>query len=177
LSKKIKAKCERLDKSLILDHSFFPRAAVFISKHGLRLDYVNWLYDRLRKKQPKNLSGFFYKLFFQPEFADAFLAAQQPCPSAASKPQTILICPVCGASVPAPDNQFCPACDFHLADRFNKDLIHEAKAVWDLPADRRAAYKSALSACLEDKNSDLFSRFDAVSQLKKHFGIFPPAGD
>ena len=164
-SQEIKNTFANLDRCLIFDHSFYPRAVKYMAKHNLDSAFLSWLFAYSQKYADKSIAGFYYKVFFDDRIRELFLSSR-PARQAASP----ITCPVCGAQASA-DAQSCRVCDFAFSGRGNDEIIREARAIWLLPPDQKAAYNHELNELTSNTHPDLFSRFNAILALRKRFGI------
>jgi ribosomal protein L32 len=168
-SQEIKTECIRLNPMLIFNQTFYKRAALFLSRNKLELNYIQWLYNYCNNQKPAKLSAYFFKIFFEPHLVELFFANNKKITP--PQAQTIL-CPVCGLKH-QPD-KICPSCGLASNKRNNADAVNQHKIIYSWPPDKREQYERELKSLIDSRRSQnipietYFKNFNAV---KKKFGL------
>jgi hypothetical protein len=142
---KLKNELMALDRQLVFDLRFYPKAAGYLAEKQLGAAYPAWLYEECRKRKPENLRGLFYALFFQADMLALFQEQEQKQQSPAPA-----VCPVCGAAY-EPNGAQCPQCDFNRADGSDEGKVRRHKQYCLLSPEDRVA--------CEQEQSELVFRF------------------
>jgi hypothetical protein len=143
----LKAALAGICGELVFDDRFYLKAADCLKTRGLGGDYLSWLYDECLKREPGNLRGLYYALFFQGDMLALFRGSRQ---RQETKKITPANCPVCGAPR-EPNHAQCRQCNFSLADARDKRKIHRHKQFRLLSPEDRAT--------CEREQSELFALF------------------
>jgi hypothetical protein len=152
-----------LNPKLIFDGAFYPKALDYLASRGLGLDFVSWLFEFCLKKSPKNLSGYLFRIFFEPRYVELFREASKPPPL----PQVVLIsCPVCGAEHDSLDPA-CPQCGFSKNDLSDQKKILFQKRLRSMEPELKNAYEeeffliinTGISGNFKEKNLKLKKLF------------------
>ena len=139
----LKSMLKKLNPCLIFDAGFYLRAHDFMISNGLDPGYVPWMYNFCLNKNPKDITGYFYKVFFEPrciELYFAYLEALKP------PPDKSFLCPVCGTEHGFYDD--CPICNLKKDDRNSQFSIDKHKKLFSMSPEKRKAF--------EDELNDLF---------------------
>jgi hypothetical protein len=150
------------DANLVFDRDFYPKAAAFMAENGLERPYLSWLFKQCERKNPRSLDGLYFKLFFAGNMVEKFKAMHK----AAAPPQTV--CPVCGLSHSEHDGQ-CPSCG--LKRGATDAEIHNERELFNLPPDKRAAYRDRQAAIVSECGSNFIKANPLFESLDKEFGI------
>jgi hypothetical protein len=144
---KLRDELRALDRQLIFDLAFYPKAAGHLAENQLGGLYLAWLYGECLKRKPENLRGLYYALFFQADMLALFRERKQEQETERPAPA---VCPVCGAAY-GPNSVQCPQCGFDRADGNDEGRIRRHQRYCRLsPEDR--------DSC-EREQRELFSRF------------------
>jgi hypothetical protein len=134
---KLKGALSALDRRLVFDTNFYPKASGYLAEEQLGEIYLSWLYDECRNRKPENLRGLYYTLFFQDDMLLLFREWDKKREQEKLRP---IICPACGFSYEANFNQ-CPHCDFNRADARDEEKIRRHKQFCKLSPEDKAAYE------------------------------------
>jgi hypothetical protein len=172
---KIRAECLAVDPILVFDRDFYPRAAAFLAQNSLDLRYIAWLRSYCESKNPRTLTGMFFKIFFADNVAALYRAErdrEQRLRDSAAPPEPTL-CPVCGHRF-LPGEDTCPACRLPVQDaRFGgDDRLARARAFHALPPDQKAAYDRELEALLNG-DCDTKTKINTVAEINARYGLPP----
>jgi hypothetical protein len=151
-----------LDKNLVFDRAFYPRARSHMDAAGLDRRFLPWLRDQCLAKKPRSLAGLYFTLFFAPNIAEIYrLSHRQHAPP---PPEP---CPLCG-HVYQRQNTGCPQCG--LPSQADEAEIARHRKFIALPEDRRNAYSREINALI---GADLgfLEKKDRIGRLKKEFGL------
>jgi hypothetical protein len=143
----LKEELGALDRQLVFDTTFYPKAAAYLAEERLGTSYLSWLYEECRKKNPDNLRGLYYVLFFQTDIRTVFRKQTRQKERVKARET---VCPVCGMSYNARLTQ-CPGCSFNREDAGDENKIRRHKKYCELSPEDREAY--------ELEQSKLFSRY------------------
>jgi hypothetical protein len=162
----LKNNLKSINPELVFDSAFYNNAASFLSRNKLDSAYLNWLYSQCVNKKPRSLSGLYFKLFFLPHIAEAYLSRENQPPKTAPPP---LVCPVCGAEHKRGGP--CPSCGLP-ADYSKRDVIL-FKKLYAMPPDKRALYETRENRIISDFKIKMdFNLFAARrAALNQEFGI------
>jgi rubredoxin len=156
----LKAVFSGIDPLLLFDRGFYFKARSILEKYGLDNKYLGWLYDFCKKKNPDDLTAYYFKVFAEESLINRFIAAgtppQEPRPQAA-------VCPVCGASHVRFSE--CPVCGFSSGH----EKIDAARVIFNMPPDVRSAYESELAALIDVKAFD--ERLSLNKTIRRKYGI------
>jgi hypothetical protein len=125
-----------LNRQLIFDPHFYPKAIDYLGEKQLSGPYLTWLYKECLNRKPGNLRGLYYALFFQADMLALFREWEQQQERLNS---VSVVCPVCGSSNKSDDLQ-CPQCNFTLADGNDEGKIRRHKRLCQLSPEDRAAF-------------------------------------
>jgi hypothetical protein len=164
----LKAEFAEIDRRLVFDDSFYPRAAAFLSQNNFNASYILWLYKLCLRKNPKDITDFYFKLFFKEDIALRFAGENQ---QKAPAPPQIIPCPVCKMHHDKNDPS-CPVCHFSRDDLNDDTRIKEGIAIFALPPDTRQKYSAEKNKVLENtRGFDLDKRLFLLRAVDKKYGI------
>jgi hypothetical protein len=131
----LKKALQGLDKALVLDDAFYPRAGAFMARHGLDSGYLKWLCRQCENKESP--ANYLFKTFLLDTKAGQYKALRQA--AAESRPPPDADCPVCG-TLHAKGDAVCPICGLP------KDSVPERilflRGLWDYSPARHGEYLS-----------------------------------
>jgi hypothetical protein len=167
---KLKTVLKSIHKELVFSPDFYPKAARFIAENNLDAGYPQWLFLYCKRLQPKSLTGFYYKVFSDPRFAELYVSKSES--DVPDKPPKTVPCPACGALRQPFDN--CPQCGLPANHRDDQSLILQHRRIAQMPPEVRALYEQALSDIRIDSGNikDFLSSLNAVNC---QFGGVQPA--
>jgi hypothetical protein len=156
----LKASFAKIDPSLIFDKGFYFKARSILEKYGLDNKYLTWLYEFCKKKQPADLTAYYFRVFGEESLINRFIAARAP-----PVPPETAVCPICGANhVKFAD---CPVCGFS-GERDAKKIV-EARFIYNMPDDYRAAYEKELAAVIKAVSFE--ERLSLIRAIRRKYGI------
>ncbi|MDR2489958.1 MAG: helix-turn-helix domain-containing protein, partial [Spirochaetaceae bacterium] len=132
---KLKAVLKSIHKELVFSPDFYPKAARFIADNNLDAGYPQWLFLYCKRLQPKSLTGFYYKVFSDPRFAELYVSKSD----VPNTPPKTLPCPACGALRQPFDN--CPQCGLPANHRDDQNLISRHRRIAQMPQNVREQYE------------------------------------
>jgi hypothetical protein len=168
----LKTACAAVDRNLVFDKDFYPKAAGFMARSGLGHKYLSWLFEQCRMKNPRSLDGLYYRLFFADNMVEKFKALERLDSPHPPGPPPPLICPVCGAEHDRRED--CPSCG--LYKNAIPSQITLFRELFKLPREKRDEFlkrhDANVSACGMD-----YTRYQFLfNNLKKEFGLAESAG-
>jgi hypothetical protein len=143
---KLKAALTGINRELVFDGRFYPKARDYLNARGFDESYLSWLYAECLKREPGNLRGLYFSLFTQEDMALLYRNAEKEGHKEKT-PVSQIICPACGTALPA-DVEHCPECELN-----KKDWEDPAKIVWQrkfhrLPREAKDGYEKERWALL-----------------------------
>ena len=157
-----------IEKSLIFQKEFYPKAAAFLAQNNLDSGYLLWLYRQCKMKKPASLNGLFFKLFFTGDMTEKYAAFRQ---IAAAPPRPPMECPACGTlhdSYGYDDS--CPACGLKNGDLNNHEQISFHRNLYGLPPEKQAEYLSREEAIYMQYSLDEQDTLEKlISELQKEY--------
>jgi rubrerythrin len=156
-----------LDKRLFFDREFYPRAADYLSEKGIDFNFLPWLHEKCESKNPSSFGGLYYKLFFELNVAEEYIASLRD-DSPPEPPPLPVVCPVCG-NAHAPDAEECPECS--LPKYYSEEKLLIYRQLYGLPLEKRNDYFNREEAISVECGSDFAKRKEKISQLKKEFNL------
>jgi hypothetical protein len=135
---KLKTALLRINRELVFDDSFYPKAVEIIKAQGFDDDYLSWLYAECRKRKPDNLRGLYFSLFAKEDMAALYRDVEKERHKAkAPAPQRT--CPACETTHPA-YLEICPECGLEKEDRDNPAKIERQRKFHRLPKETKDEY-------------------------------------
>jgi hypothetical protein len=162
----LKANFAKIDPALHFDKGFYFKAWSILEKYGLDNKYLAWLYEFCKKKQPADLTAYYFSVFGKESLINRFIAARAP--PAQETAVCPVVCPVCGAN----HAKFadCPVCGFS-GERDAKKIV-EARFIYNMPDDSRAAYEKELAAVAAVIEVISFEeRLSLIRAIRRKYGI------
>jgi hypothetical protein len=163
----LKAAFAKIDEKLVFDPEFYGRAAAYLAVSGLDSRYLAWLYDQCELREPRSLAGLYYKLFFAPNMAELFKICHKPKPPPLVE---TIICPVCGTPHNKRDGE-CPDCRFSRNSLGVTGEIEQAKRIYALPPDEKAAFRQEMNSLLENPFEDFQNKIKKQREIYQKYGI------
>jgi hypothetical protein len=164
----LKAALLAVDRRLVFDRSFYPRAAAFMRSRRLDARYLSWLLRECLNRNPRSLSGLFFKLFFAENIAEQFALLHAPPPE---REKAFSDCPGCGT--PRESGSACPECGLDPADC--EDDVRRIRQIYALPEGRRKNYfqrrKAIVLKTCADGGASFAEMRERVKTLDAEFGI------
>ena len=161
----LKLHFKNLSPLLIFDEAFYPKAVSYLALHGLDFKFISWMYEFCLKKEPKNLSGYFFRIFFEKRFIE--LCRSRPPPVE----KILFCCPVCSAEHDS-GLESCPACGLDIYHRRDLKEIELKKLYYFMPPDSRKLYDEEYKSLLEtSKGLDFRERSRQLEDLNRKYGI------
>jgi hypothetical protein len=163
----LKLHFKNLSLSLIFDENFYPKAVSYLSLYKLDFKFVSWMYEFCLKKEPKNLSGYFFKIFFESRYVELYRSQPPPV----EKPLFTFKCPVCSTEHDSSLSE-CPVCGLNSSGRHNQEQINLKKRFYDLPPDLKDAYEQEFNSLHEStKHFDFRERRTQLENLDRKYGL------
>ncbi|MDR2019944.1 MAG: hypothetical protein LBQ14_04175 [Treponema sp.] len=128
---KLKADLLRINRKLVFDESFYPKALEYLAAQGFDGDYLSWLYGECRNRKPDNLRGLYFTLFDKEDMAALYRNVEKERRKAKSPPPQ-KTCPCCGTMHPACLER-CPECELEKADEGDPAKIARQRKFHRLP--------------------------------------------
>jgi hypothetical protein len=154
-----------IDPLLVFDRNFYHAALSTLQKYNLDNAYLKWLYEFCKKKEPRDLTGYFFTVFHEENLIRRFIASRQPAVKTAAA--RTAVCPVCGAN--HSEYSQCPSCGFS-GDPNDPKQVEPAKVIFNMPQDIRASYEKDRGLAFEPALS-LASRFAMLKAVNLKYGI------
>jgi hypothetical protein len=157
----LKAAFHKINPHLIFHSAFYAQAAAFLASHDFSDDYLIWLYEFCRAHEPKNLAGFYFKLFFSEQAVELFLRAQEE-----RAPPAPVSCPACGCKHnPGLD---CPCCG--LGQSATPETIIRHTLFWNLPEEKKSSFVRRQEEIL-NSGLDFQVRVENLNRLRREYGL------
>ena len=158
-----------VDKRLVFDRSFYPRALAFMDSRRLDARYLSWLYQECLKRNPRVLAGLYFKLFFAENIAEQFTVLHTPPPK---REKIFVDCPACGTRHES--RAACPECGLSPGDSENE--ARRIREIYALPEHERKKYfermKDITQAPKTYESGNPFTEMrERVKRLDAEFGI------
>jgi hypothetical protein len=135
---KLKTAFIGINRELVFDDQFYPKAREYLTAQGFDDDYLSWLYDECRRRKPDNLRGLYFALFAKEDMAALYRTVEKERHKAkAPVPQKT--CPVCETVHPANLEQ-CPECGLEKGDGEDPAKIARQKKFYQLPQETKDEY-------------------------------------
>jgi hypothetical protein len=137
-SEKLKAALFRINRELVFDNSFYPKAGHYLKAQGFDDDYLSWLYAECRKRKPDNLRGLYFSLFTKEDIAALYRDVEKERQKA-NAPIPQITCPACETIHPA-YLELCPECGLEKENRDNPAKIERQRKFHRLPEETKEEY-------------------------------------
>jgi DNA-binding MarR family transcriptional regulator len=158
----LKHKLIALDRALVFDRTFYPRAVLFMYREKLDDAFLAWLREHCLTKKPRSLNGLFFTLFF----ADGVVELYRLSCAAQDPPQPkIVSCPACGAQYPGRED-VCPSCN--LSRAAGRDEIIRHKKFLALPAGKKDEYEKRRNAVI-NANIAFPEKMKKIQKISEEF--------
>lgn len=170
-----KAALLAVDKRLVFDRSFYPRALAFMHSHRLDARYLSWLYRECLKRNPRVLAGLYFKLFFAENIAEQFTVLHTPPPK--REPEIFVDCPACGTR--RESRADCPECG--LGPGCSENEARRIREIYALPERERKQYFERLKDIRQmpitagGGRNPFAEMRERLKRLDAEFGIKNPA--
>ncbi|MDR2661840.1 MAG: helix-turn-helix domain-containing protein [Treponema sp.] len=165
----LKQRIKNLNAALIFDRAFYPKACEFMKAFRLDADYLSWLYDFCAGQKPRNMAGYYYTAFFNPQLVELYWEAVRSRPPPPDRPVS---CPVCGTGHPA--DRDCPHCGLEPKDRNDPEAVDLHRRLHALPEDMRGAYERELEVLIrETARGDFAGYSKRFIDLSEKYGLGP----
>jgi len=113
-----------------------------MSRNGFDTGYLRWLYEHCVKKEPRDITAFYYSLFFAEDLAEIY---RQESRKRAPPPEVKIVCPVCGREHNRNDGK-CPGCGISGTDIERPEAVLRQKHIHAMSEDRRKSYYAEMRA-------------------------------
>jgi hypothetical protein len=135
---KLKTAFAGINRELVFDNQFYPKAAEYLNAQNFDDGYLSRLYDECRKRKPDNLRGLYFSLFAKEDMAALYrnVAAERRRARAPVPQET---CPACETVHPASLEQ-CPECGLEKGDEEDPAKIARHQKFHRLPQERKDEY-------------------------------------
>ncbi|MDR1390722.1 MAG: helix-turn-helix domain-containing protein [Treponema sp.] len=160
----LKQKFKDLDGTFVFDESFYRTILRCVNERRFDLGYLSWLYQWCRAKKPRDITSYYFKIFFEPRLLElyrGYLVSRPP------PPDRTVICPVCGASHRA--DRPCPECGLEPSLRFDPPEIERKKRYYGLGREKREAYEADMESLLGNANFE--ERVRKVEEINRRYGL------
>jgi hypothetical protein len=154
--KELREELLKTDKSLIFTDSFYPAALAFLEKTQTQSDYLIWLYNYCGKQKPRNLTNYYYKLFFSGQMIELYRQEKKPPDAPEAEYQT---CPVCGESMLKGEKR-CPHCRFDVENQ-DDEKIQKAAEIY--------GRKAAEIAGLRKTETDTMAVIKGIAEINRRY--------
>jgi rubrerythrin len=149
---------------LVFNAAFYPKAAGFLAAQGFSNEYLSWLHEFCLSHKPKNLAGFYFKLFFSEQAVELYRLAEKE-----RSPPLKLSCPVCGLEHDRLGRfDRCPSCG--LKNGASPEEITEYKMYRRLPDDQKTAFDRAVAG-IQESSLDFRKKLECLTRLRRQFGF------
>ena len=163
--KSLKLHFKNLSPFLVFDEAFYPKAVSYLSFHSLDFEFISWMYEFCLEKAPKNLPGYFFRIFFEKRFVELYRSRPPPVE------KTFFACPVCSTKHESALTG-CPSCGLDISNRRNPKEIERKKLYYYMQADIKKIYDEEYNSLLESsKNLDFRDRKKLLDDLCKKYGL------
>jgi hypothetical protein len=135
---KLKTAFIGIDRELVFDECFYPKAREYLDAQGFDDDYLSWLYAECRKRKPDNLRGLYFSLFAKEDVAALYRDVEKERRKAKAPPPQ-KTCPACETVHPAYLER-CPECGLEKEDREDAAKIERQKKFHRLPQETKDKY-------------------------------------
>jgi hypothetical protein len=127
-----------INRELVFDVQFYPKAVEYLATQYFDDDYLSCLYDECRKRKPDHLRGLDFALFAKEDIAALYRAGEKERRKAkAPVPQKT--CPACETVHPANLEQ-CPECGLEKGDSEDPAKIARQQKFYRLPQEVKDEY-------------------------------------
>jgi hypothetical protein len=157
----LKGRFSAIDESLVFDTLFYPKAAAYLINYAIKPEYLTWLYEECREKEPKSLRGLYYKLFFEPDMLSLFLSWHIREEEHKNRKSPVIVCPVCGEEHPEQLEE-CPVCRLSKTDMRDEKEVMMQKKIFSMPAEERERYREEIARAY-------FSNRNNIEQAEKQW--------
>jgi hypothetical protein len=127
-----------INRELVFDDCFYPKAREYLETQGFDDDYLSWLYGECRKRKPDNLRGLYFALFAKEDMAALYRNVEKERHKAKA-PVPHKTCPACETVHPAHLEQ-CPECGLEKEDGEDPSKIARQKKFHRLPPEIKDEY-------------------------------------
>jgi hypothetical protein len=135
---KLKTALIRINRELVFDDQFYPKAVEYLVAQGFNDDYLSWLYEECRNRKPDNLRGLYFTLLAKEDMAALYRNVEKERHKAkAPVPQKT--CPACETVHPACLER-CPECELEKADEGDPAKIARQRKFHRLPREVKDEY-------------------------------------
>jgi hypothetical protein len=135
---KLKTILTGINRELVFDDHFYPKAVEYLETQSFDDDYLSWLYAECRKRKPDNLRGLYFSLFAKEDMTALYRDVEKERRKAkAPIPQKT--CPACETIHPAYLEQ-CPECGLEKEDREDPAKIARQRKFHRLPQEVKDEY-------------------------------------
>jgi hypothetical protein len=135
---KLRTALTGINRELVFEDRFYPKACEYLDVQGFDDDYLSWLYDECRKRKPNNLRGFYFSLFAKEDMAALYRNVEEER-HRANAPAPQIICPACATTHPA-YLELCPECGLEKDDREDPIKIERQRKFYQLPQETKDKY-------------------------------------
>jgi len=160
-----------LDKKLILGDNFYARAPSFMTRNGLGLEYVSWIYEQSVIKAD-SLNSYFFTIFFLKSKIEEFKAGllYEDKPPGEKPPSRLFSCPVCGTECDHVAS-VCLSCLLPSPASAAAEDVLLYRALHELPPDKRDEYLRREGAAVVECKHDFEKLKPMIAALKEEFGL------
>jgi hypothetical protein len=127
-----------IHRELVFDDSFYPKARAYLDAQGFDEDYLSWLYEECRKREPDSLRGLYFTLFAKEDIAALYRAVEKERRKEQA-PVPEKICPACGTAHPACLER-CPECELEKVDEGDTAKVARQRKFHRLPREAKDEY-------------------------------------
>ena len=135
---KLKTALTGINRELVFDDRFYPKAREYLDAQGFDNDYLSWLYAECLKRKPENLRGLYFSLFAKEDMAALYRDVEKKRHKAKAS-ESRKTCPACETAHPEYLER-CPECGLEKEDREDAAKIERQKKFHRLPQETKDKY-------------------------------------
>jgi hypothetical protein len=156
-----------VDKRLVMEADFYPKAAVFMAENNLDFKYLAWLANyKCGSMKYKSFNGLYFSLFFKNNIVEEYKSSHLPDPEYKPPPAA---CPACGIVHEAVDAP-CPSCG--LPADYTPDKILLYRQLAEFTPEKRSEYSVRMSSIADECGFSDFKKLqELINELNVEFGI------
>jgi len=160
----LKQRLKQLNPGFIFDESFYRRAVNFMSVNQLDFEYTSWMYNFCDQKKPRDIVGYYFKVFFEHRCVEIYKKSSRP------PPIELIKCPVCGIEHDK-TIQACPGCGLESSLLHFPDQVKYEKSLYNMPPAVKAEYDHERSDLLNDETVSFEEKIIKLRIIDQKYGL------
>ena len=163
----LKSYLESLNPGLRFDEDFYPKILAFLAEHQLGFDYLSWFYAQCKKKAPRSLRDYFFKVFLLRRYVEIYQDEVKPPPEPTI---TLVTCPACSAQHNVADDS-CPQCGLSKEHWQDSEKVFFRKRLYEMPPETQARYDAEVDFIISSKELEFTEKSKRMADLKRQYGL------